>query len=300
MNSFSRIPYRRGHGCLNTFIIIDVRSNPGTHTNAFIAAAYTLLLQTGDDDVLILREAETATSVYMEVLEPDGSFASFCGNGARVVAAYLESQNGPGDYILVTQESSRAITAHGNGQYSVAMGKTLFDPRQSSLVASAHEHFSTEEGMLSFLEFKEAPEIRWYFSQTGEPHLITFASLSHEQLYELGMIINSECYRMLFPQGMSLNTVQILGNALISVITFERGVNRITKACGTGSTCSVAVASELRLVERKLVEGFAITVQTMGGTMVITYNHSEWTSSMAGPAELDPCEYVLTITEVQS
>ncbi len=214
MNTIDTIPFRRGQGCMNSFIIIDVRQIHGVYTDAFIKAAHELLLQIGDDDVLILRATKRPTSVIMDVLEPDGSFAAFCGNGARVVAAYLESQNGPGQYTLITQETSRVLTAHGNGQYSVAMGQTLFDPQQSSLVANAREYFQNAETLLWSIRFDESPWVTWYFSQTGEPHLITFEDVSHDLLHELGMTINSARYRRLFPQGMSLNVVALVNPKL--------------------------------------------------------------------------------------
>ncbi len=299
MNTINAVPFMRGQGCFNTFIIIDLRQTPERYTNAFLKAAHQLLLEVGDDDVLILRRAQMGSpdrAVYMDVLEPDGSFASFCGNGARVVAAYLESQSGPGCYSLVTSETSRALTAHGNGLYSVAMGQTVCNPSESPFVISQPDTFISSESALCHIRFDELPEAMWYFSQTGEPHLITFDAVSHEQLDTLGIVINDYRYRSLFPQGMSLNVVEVLSNVALSVFTFERGVNRITQACGTGSTCSVAVASEQGLVDSSQ----SVTVRTSGGEMVITYDLDERTSVMTGPAVLNPEIYELIVTEERS
>lgn len=86
-------PYFRGQGCFNRFLIFDLIRNPERFTKNFVHAAQELLNDLKFDDVLILLPAiETSYTVVarMEILEPDGSFADFCGNGARVVAAYFE------------------------------------------------------------------------------------------------------------------------------------------------------------------------------------------------------------------
>lgn len=295
MNIINVVPFMRGQGCFNTFIIVDIRRNPEWYTEAFIKAAHQLLLQVGDDDVLILSSAPAGSldyAVHMDVLEPDGSFASFCGNGARVVAAYLESQSGPGSYSLHTAETGRTLTAHGNGLYSVAMGQTLFSPRGSRFIAQS-DTFASGNSAVYSTQFNELPEVIWYFSQTGEPHLITFDVVSSDQLTALGLLINSDRYRRLFPLGMSLNVVSQVHELALSVVTFERGVNRITQACGTGSTCSVAVAAERGLT----AQAQYITVSTSGGEMVIAYNLGERTSVMTGPAVLNPETFELVVTE---
>lgn len=299
MNTINAVPFMRGQGCFNTFIIFDLRRNPEWYTAPFMKAAHQLLLEVGDDDVLILRNAQMGASermVHMDVLEPDGSLASFCGNGARVVAAYLELQSGPGSYSLITTETSRALTAHGNGLYSVAMGQTLYSPSESPFVIQQADTFISSDSALHHIKFGELPEVTWYFSQTGEPHLITFDAVSLDQLATLGIVINGDSYRSLFPCGMSLNVVGVLHEVALSVSTFERGVNRITQACGTGSTCSVAVASEHGLIDSSQ----PVTVRTSGGEMVITYNLGERASVMTGPAELNPEIYELIVNEERS
>lgn len=88
------IPYLRGEGCLNTFILFDLINNPALYTEIFIARALQALHAEGADDALILMPTDRNNVIIMHVLEPDGSFANFCGNGARVVAAYLIKQFG--------------------------------------------------------------------------------------------------------------------------------------------------------------------------------------------------------------
>lgn len=67
-----------------------------------------------------------------------------------------------------------------------------------------------------------------------EPHLVTFDPISEKELFDLGEYVNRS-QREHFPLGINLNQVRIRDKGL-EVVTFERGVNRITAACGTGAT----------------------------------------------------------------
>lgn len=88
-----RIPFWRGEGCANTFIVFDLIESPELFTEHFIQKALLALLEEGCDDALILLPTQEPATFIMKVLEPDGSFAQFCGNGSRVVAAYLSKRS---------------------------------------------------------------------------------------------------------------------------------------------------------------------------------------------------------------
>lgn len=96
-----RIPFWRGEGCANTFIVFDLIASPELFTEDFIQKAHRALLEEKCDDALILLPTQEPRTFVMKVLEPDGSFAQFCGNGSRVIAAYL------------TQRYNRTNSEHG-------------------------------------------------------------------------------------------------------------------------------------------------------------------------------------------
>jgi diaminopimelate epimerase len=66
------------------------------------------------------------------------------------------------------------------------------------------------------------------------------------------------------------------GEDLISIRTFERGVEDETLSCGTGATASAAVARHLGYT------GVKVRVETRGGPLVITLGEK---TLMEGPAE---------------
>ncbi len=94
MNTERSLPFWRGEGCLNTFIIFDLTAVPDIYNEQFLAQAHAQLIKEQVDDALILLPTYDPTMFVMKILEPDGSRASFCGNGARVIAAYLEKKLG--------------------------------------------------------------------------------------------------------------------------------------------------------------------------------------------------------------
>ena len=68
-----------------------------------------------------------------------------------------------------------------------------------------------------------------------------------------------------FPKGVNVNLYRKLSETAVRILTFERGVEDFTLACGTGSA---AVAVVLYL-QGKLPGGH-LTVENPGGTLEIT------------------------------
>ena len=68
-----------------------------------------------------------------------------------------------------------------------------------------------------------------------------------------------------FPKGANVNYYQVLGENEVKVLTFERGVEGYTLACGTG-TGSVACT----LYKKGLLCGGKLTAHNPGGTLKVT------------------------------
>lgn len=68
-----------------------------------------------------------------------------------------------------------------------------------------------------------------------------------------------------FPKGANINFFQVLGEGEIRILTFERGVEDYTLACGTGTA---SVASVLWLQGR--LPGGVLTAHNRGGDLTVT------------------------------
>ena len=87
-----------------------------------------------------------------------------------------------------------------------------------------------------------------------------------------------------FPKGANVNFYQVLGENEVRVLTFERGVEDYTLACGTG-TGSVACV----LYKKGLLPGGVLTAHNPGGTLKITITGDADTITgidLEGPTEI--------------
>lgn len=274
-NKGSFSPYIRGEGCGNTFLIFDCLDSSQEDLNKVLKEAHPLLLKENRDDALILKKEYQKGNklvLTMIVLEPDQSIAEFCGNGARVVACYLKHKFGNRgmEFFLQTEQGEKKIWWDA-GEFHVSMGKTRLRSSENKFLSPKFETFALGLGMRQFI---------FFWTETLEPHLVTFDEIGEEELYHLGLYLNQR-QRSYFPLGISLNKAEILGENSLSVTTFERGVNRITAACGTGATsCAMLARASGRIKGDQSVK-----IILRGG--IITIHPKESEAIMSGPAEVE-------------
>lgn len=274
----SSFPYVKGEGCGNTFLIFDCLDWSGEQIEEMKHEAHALLIKEQRDDALILKkEYETSEEfvLTMIVLEPDQSIAEFCGNGARVVACYLRHKfhSTKKTFYLKTLHGRREIWWDDNDLFHVCMGKTrLGRMRHTNKFYHANpESFKLGLGM---------KEYSFYWTETLEPHLVTFDVINDDELNHLGLYLNHQ-QRDFFPHGINLNRAEIVSEGDLRVTTFERGVNRITAACGTGATSCAILAMALGRISK----GRSVRISLKGGSMII--HPKKGGAVMSGPAELE-------------
>lgn len=112
-------------------------------------------------------------------------------------------------------------------------------------------------------------------SQTAEPHLITLDDISLEEHVLFGKLLNNEeKFKKEFPIGINVNRVLLLkdkGNSIF-LSTFERGIERITKACGTGSVSAVALYIKNKMLSAPKADVSTIyNVECLGGVLNVLY-----------------------------
>ena len=77
-----------------------------------------------------------------------------------------------------------------------------------------------------------------FFVDTGSPHYISFDFC--QNIIDFGRKIRySDEFKSI--NGTNVNLVKVISDTLIEVLTYERGVEDETLACGTGATaCALA------------------------------------------------------------
>lgn len=269
------LPYILGEGCGNTFLIFDCLDLPHVAIQSIMQKAHAALLKEARDDALILRQEyldEDKLVLTMIVLEPDQSIAEFCGNGARVVGRYLKHKFGDRkrDYYLQTSRGMRRLWWKGD-VFHVDMGVTKLHSTKGKFFHLQDDTFRLGLGMRQF---------HFFWTETLEPHLITFDDISEKELCDLGLYLNQH-QRNFFPFGVNLNKAEVLSSDMLRVTTFERGVNRITAACGTGATSCVMLAKS----KGRVGQNCNIQVLLKGGVIII--HPRKRGAIMSGPAYIN-------------
>ena len=206
--------------------------------------------------MVLTLESKTQKALYlkMHVLGVDGKFGEFCGNGARSVAAYLFSHYPEyEEFYVVTKRGVYPLLALAKGMYAVHLPKVQFSQSKVDSVA---------------------------YGEILEPHLALQEPLSDQELHKMGSQLNQNT--TLFPDGINLNAWHVLNVTTIAVKTYERGVQRLTKSCGTGSS----VCASLYLKG----EG-EVAVETPGGPLLIRIDKEHL--ELIGPAYFSPNPIVM-------
>jgi len=148
---------------------------------------------------------------------------------------------------LKTKRGLHQISQHGVNIYSVKVPPASFKWNKKFI--------SNPETLKKLYEVK--------YVETGEPHLIIEKKLDDEQLTTIGRELNQK--KDLFPFGINVNAWHVLEKGKIYVKTYERGVQRLTRSCGTGSMACAAFYQAKGTVQ----------VSTPGGSLGITFRDNE-------------------------
>ena len=262
------------NGLGNSFVIVDAgKSSVDRLTPHELASYRDVLLRSGRDSLLIIGDLSSSVRrnlKQMRVLEKDGSESQMCGNGLRAVARYyFESAHLPSIEVktragIVTAEQQRGnIVRTGIGRF-------------------------THHGII------EAGQELVHDTDVGEPHAIIFsARYQVEDLFarfatpivHLGKLIGKS--HTLNGQTRNLNVVSFDGEnpRIIYNRTYERGVNRETLACGTGSACAAMTYGKYFL-KRPV---FSVVVKTLQGSLEVAGQHDQ--VSVTGEAQIEKILY---------
>ena len=214
--------YFLAEACQNTFVLFDCLEMK-TLDKTVLEEAHEALKKENRDDALILVNGQKEGAFFIAelvVLGLDGEIAEFCGNGARAAAAYLFNHHRlEGEPALKTARGIHPLIEQGPDTYSVSVPAAKFECNPK------------------FVKSLDAfPE--YHYVETGEPHLVIEKNMTDEELAIVGKTLNQQ--KDIFPQGINVNAWHVLGEGKIHVKTYERGVQRLTRSCGTGSMACAA------------------------------------------------------------
>ncbi|MCH8928807.1 MAG: diaminopimelate epimerase [Candidatus Marinimicrobia bacterium] len=229
------------HGAENDFVVFnDIDGSVPEISDNTAAEICDRKNGVGADGILIFLK-KSSSDFHMRYLNSDGSEGSMCGNGARCL---------------------------------VKLAEKLFNKKEFTFTAPDGEHRgwieenSVKVSMLTDSKVKPCSVNgrKGFVIDTGAPHFVT--DLLDDDLKDLSGVGKELRYSKEFKFGANIDFIKI-ENDNISVCTYERGVEALTMACGTG-----AVAVALTLRETRGIE-FPTEMQFPGGLLTVHQSDRE-------------------------
>lgn len=246
------------HGAGNDFVVVDNRKQAYNFNNPELIRKLThRRFGVGADGVISLENDEN-TDFRMLYYNADGYEGSMCGNGGRCIVAFAK-------YLGIIDKKTTFNAC--DGLHHAEIDDTGIVNLKMIDVGNIEKRSPTD-----------------FVLDTGSPHYVRFVKdLGELDIEKEGKIIrHSDEFDK---EGINVNFVQIKDNNNLDLETFERGVEAITYACGTGA---VATAICFSILNNK-IDAQKINLQTQGGLLSVSFSKKEnrfenvW---LSGPAKL--------------
>lgn len=249
----TRMKFTKMQGAGNDFIIINnMEEKLSVEKLGTLAKRIcTRHLSIGADGLMVVDAPTGGGDYKMRFYNADGSLGEMCGNGARCIARYGYENGLAG----ITQ---RVETTAG-----LVIGERI-DERQYRIRLNDISKINIDEKIT--VDGIERTYSYVELGNPGLPHVVMeipgLSTMDKEELRHLGKELR---YNKKFPKGANVNFYEITGRDTLAELTYERGVEDFTMACGTGTGSVAAV-----LTEKNLVSGNDVHVSVPGGELFIT------------------------------
>ena len=250
--------FTKMNGAGNDFILLDAIAEPFDESAAS-ALARSLCdrrRSIGADGLMLVTRAEGDADYRMRFYNSDGSPGEMCGNGARCIARYGYDRGLAGDIQRI--ETTAGIVV---GQ---RIEEDLYCVRLNDPTAVETEIGIPWDGQILSVTYME-------LGDPGIPHAVLelpeWDLMPEDELRSLGAYIRSYAA---FPKGANVTFRKRLGRDHVKAVTYERGVEEFTLACGTGAG---ATAAAMRL--RGEIRDETLRLDFPGGELQVSLSVEE-------------------------
>ena len=242
------------NGAGNDFVILDAVEQPlglaPEDVPGLVCRLCDRHMGIGADGVILLQKASGDADVAMRFYNSDGSLGEMCGNGARCIARYGYDRGLAGDIQRI--ETTAGIVV---GQ---RIEEDLYCVRLNDPTAVETEIGIPWDGQILSVSYME-------LGNPGIPHAVLelpeWDTMPEDELRSLGAYIRSYAA---FPKGANVTFRKRLGRDHVKAVTYERGVEDFTLACGTGAGALAAV-----LTADGRMDGKKICISADGGDLLM-------------------------------
>lgn len=204
----------------------------------------------GSDGIIALQFDETKKAdLVMLYKNPDGSDAGMCGNGARCFSAFAETLGSPKKFTFRVHDKVYKANVK---KESVVIDFPLETTVQEMTIAN--------EALLNVY--------------TNTEHVV--CTVQQNELENEQALINQGRFFRNHPDfqpiGTNVNFISGMDTENLSLQTYERGVENLTLACGTGAIASALAWHHLQQGKNGK---FTYHVQVKGGTLLVHFSFEE-------------------------
>jgi len=276
------IPFAKGHGLGNDYLVIEEKDLPGPLSTEAIVKICDRNWGVGSDGIL-LRVPTARADFGVRILNPDGSEAEKSGNGLRIFAKYLRDHgHAKGDVFTVDTKGGvvecRCQTRDGLVTFvTVEMGRATFRPAEIPMTSAADEAVDVT------LALGDGAAVTVTAVSVGNPHCVVFVDrLDDAETRRVGPLIERN---PAFPNRTNVQFARVLGRDVMEIRIWERGAG-YTLASGS-SSCGAASAA----VRTGRCDAGRVTVRMPGGELSV-HVRPDWSLRLEGAVE-EVCTGVL-------
>ena len=218
-----RFPFMKMSGSGNDFILMDHRKPflGEERMKAFARKVCRRKVSVGADGLILVEESKKADFRW-RFFNADGSSAEMCGNGGRCAARFAVERGvaGPRHCFETLAGPIRAEVKERRVKLEMSLPTDLCLQVDIPLASGLRRGASIN---------------------TGVPHVVlSVEDLEAVDVRALGREIRN--HPLFSPAGTNVNFVSRTGESILSVRTYERGVEDETMACGTGAVAGALIA----------------------------------------------------------
>ena len=245
-------------GAGNDFMVIDARGL----TLDFETLSKELCARAGADGFMAVDHSEKA-DFKLHFYNSDGSRGEMCGNGSRCICRFAFDHGIAGENMVVETDAG------------LVSGKRLSESQYLVKLNNPGIVDLKRKGDIAYIEL----------GTPGVPHAVAeLPDLNWEMAEDLREQGKALRYDPAFPKGANVNFFTWISKDTVRVMTYERGVEDYTLACGTGCG-STAVTLWLR----GQLPGGRLTAENKGGTLTLNVEGDNGVVSalyLEGPTEI--------------
>ena len=267
----SGVPYRKGHGTGNEFILVSgldgFFADPKSVTPAIAQNICNRDHGLGADGILrVARAIEIDiddAQYFMDYTNADGSISATCGNGLRVFARYLVEAGleSRGQFTIGTRAGTVTVAVSETDadftNIAITMGRVSLGPMDVSV--------HTETGS---------------WPAVGIAGMNNHAVSVVEDIADAGSLdeIPTALPADTYPDGVNFEFIQEKSPTHIAMRTHERGVGE-TLSCGSGA----CAAAYVHATSNHLNDPWTVQVDVLGGTVYVD-SDTDGILTLRGPA----------------